>query len=271
MRLHELPLGVVELSGLVEHFGGNHELADVVQECSNAKPEERHGVAIADARPDGARQVGDAHAMALRVDVLRFDRLAPFPCDVEEVGFEEGGAAIDVGQLAAGAELQEEAMGLVQALQRVLVASVPAIQVSKFLRRFCLEDEITAFAADRFREEEVSLGFLDVAVGARNHAGDLLRIAVRCGVAGTGHQIGRVLPCLTGRVLLSLLDPKPGDEQLDANQPADVTNSETSRPCFGQRAVGLGEPVHVRVQVAEIVERVRLFVGEPGAARIAQG
>ena len=99
--LHQEPFGVVELAGLVEYLGGDHQLADVVQQRADAEPEEGHGVPTADARPDGARKVRDSHAMALRVHVLRFDGLAPFSRDVEEVGLEECGAAVDVRQARA--------------------------------------------------------------------------------------------------------------------------------------------------------------------------
>jgi hypothetical protein len=86
--------------------------------------------------------------MTLRVDVFFFDRLAPFPDDVEEVGFERRGAAVDVGELATCAKLEKETVRLVEALQRVLVAAVPAIEFGKLPRCFALKDQILSLDPD---------------------------------------------------------------------------------------------------------------------------
>ena len=58
-------------------------------------------------RRERAGEIGDALAVTLRVAVLRFDRLAPLPDDVEEVALEPRHAAVHVGQLVARAELRE--------------------------------------------------------------------------------------------------------------------------------------------------------------------
>src|SRR5436190_23660326 len=102
---------------------------------ADAKPEQL-------TRPDsGAKReracdVRDAFAMALRIAVLRFDRSAPMPNNLEKQALETPGAMIDVRDNACGAQLRKDAMTAVEMRQRVAMPTLQSRKLGAFSRSF---------------------------------------------------------------------------------------------------------------------------------------
>ena len=113
MQFHDVPLVRRELIGFVQNLRRDHDLADIVQQCANAEPED--GVLLhAGATCDSASEVGDAFAMPLRVRVFFFDRLAPLMDDVEHIALEPPDQRGDRGHRLIRAQLREELVRTIQ-------------------------------------------------------------------------------------------------------------------------------------------------------------
>src|SRR5260221_12831069 len=96
--------------------------------------------------------------MTLRVVILRFDRLAPLPDDVEEIALELRHARVDVRELASRAKLREDAMRRVETVQGVAIAPLPAVQIGFRLGGLRKQEQIVAPLRDVLRLAEMLLG-----------------------------------------------------------------------------------------------------------------
>ena len=113
MQLHHIPFVRRESFSLVEDFRRDHDLTDIVQERTDAEPEERI-LFDAGAAREGACEIGDAFAMSLRVRVFLFDRLAPFMHDVEHIALETPDQCGHRGHRLIRPQLREQLMRTVQ-------------------------------------------------------------------------------------------------------------------------------------------------------------
>ena len=118
--------------------------------CSSAPMRNQNSVRSSKPRARGERagEVGDALAVTLRVPVLRFDRLAPAPHDVEELALEVRRLPVDVGEVATRAQLREEPVRAVQRLQRVAVASLTAVQLGLLARGLRQQQQVLSRRRD---------------------------------------------------------------------------------------------------------------------------
>src|SRR5688572_28701299 len=112
--------------------------------------------------------------MALRVRILRFDRLAPLADDVKERSFDAERAAIDVAQVVLGTQISEQPVRVIQVLHGFAKPSLPAEEIRALARDFRFEQHVLALPGERISAVEVSLGDR-VAIGLARNNSELLQ------------------------------------------------------------------------------------------------
>ena len=263
MQLHHIPLVGRQAFGFVQNLRRDHDLANVVQQCADAEPEDRILLDPGAAR-ECARQVRDAFAMSLRVRVLLFDRLAPFVHDIEHVAFEASDQCGHGGHRLVGAQLREQLVRAVQRLQQLARAALSAIQLRAFAGDLRTQQQIFALLGDRLGAFEMSLGRVGVIGSDRNRAEDLLYLAVGVRVTVRRRPRQRAFAQCTSLVVVAALQPRIGDVDLDHRGSVRVADRLRERErviqlCFGRIEVAL-----IEIQSSEIVLR------DGGVARVAQ-
>src|SRR5207237_2208897 len=95
MPLHDRPLLIGEVSGFVQDFRRHDDLADVMQKCAEAEPEERarvHPGAVG----KNAREKCDALTVTLGVVILALDEIAPVVRHLQEPSLQGRVASLDL-------------------------------------------------------------------------------------------------------------------------------------------------------------------------------
>lgn len=125
-------------------------------------------------------------------------------------------------------------MRLIEPLERVLVATVPAIELGELARGFTLKNQVLPFDCDLFRSEEMLFGLCDIAVHSRNDARNLFRVAVSKGVSRLASHLSGMLARSTCCVLFTLLDPDLGYVKVDADDHSQIADHAADLSRFAE-------------------------------------
>ena len=270
MTPHECPLVHREFARLVQHGGGYEELAHIVQQRTNPEPEDRRVIIGAHPGPECAPEIGNANAVPLGVQILRFDRLTPLARDVQEVTLEEGGATVHVSELVACTQLRKEAMGLVQPLEHLPIPTLQVVQLGEFPCRFSLQDDVLSLAGTFFRDQEMLFRCEDVAGGARNDPIDVRSFAIGMGVSQFARNSRGVIARGTGFRQFALPDVQPGHVELREHALAEIPKRRTDFQRFTIRLAGKIESHDLGMQQPQVVERHHRFVREAGRSGVGK-
>src|SRR5437763_4982885 len=96
--------------------------------------------------------------MALRISVLRFDRLTPSLDDIDEVALEAAHRTVDVRQLTACANLSEELVRAVEVLQCLPVPALSTVQLRPLAKRLRQDQRILSRFRQLDRAGEMDVG-----------------------------------------------------------------------------------------------------------------
>ena len=243
-----------EAAGFVQDLRRDHQLADVMQQRADAEPEERFLIQPR-FRGEGAGEIGNAFAMTLRVMVLRFDRLAPPPHDVEKVALEPCHLAVDVGQIGTRVKLRKEPVRAIQTLESVAVAALQPIQLRHFTGNLRREEEILAFVGPIHRDAEGLLGASEVSRFPEDDSKTLLNLPERLGVLRLlGDREGPVA-CGAGICVVFSCEPQRGEVYLEQHAHTDIADLLAQRYGLFIGALRCLPPLHACIEQSEIIER----------------
>jgi len=159
---------------------------------------------------------------------------------------------------------------LVQALQRLAIASLDAVQVGELARHFALENEVAPLERDLLGAEEVGLGCRGVAGGTLDEAVDVLRFTGLAWIADLGDDGTGTLARVARARVVVLADAQLGDLELDIDQRAPVTDDRAQLTCLEQVAVGDVESLRLGVELTEIGECHDSLFDEAGPAGVLE-
>ena len=266
----DVPLLFRQLALFVQHLRRHDQLSDVVQQRTDAEPEERRLIESRTRRQCGC-QIRHPLAVPLGVAVLRLDRFAPRPDHPEIVAFQLSHAATDVGELVACAELREAGVCTIECLQRFAIPAQLLIELRKLAIRFAFEREIAIGRTGIARALQLFFRRREIARFARNDAVDLRRLAVRARVTKVTRKRHRPVasPGRFGIVALCHLEQRAVDFHLNAKRQTAKRIGDHQR--FLERRFGHVEPVELQIGDTQVVERDDEVVEQGMTPAIAHG
>jgi hypothetical protein len=199
---NERPFVLRQPVRLVQHLRWDDELPDVVQQRTDAIPEHRWA-GDPHVRRDRAGEVGDALAVTMRVQILRFDRLAPSAHDVDELRLETTCAAGDIRDAGRTLELGERPIRPIQCDDRLAMTILPVIELGTFGGNLRPKDRVIAVAKRSLGGGESLLGASEIAALASDHRGRSRRGGSRTRIANPSRGIKRALATGLGAIYVT--------------------------------------------------------------------